>query len=154
MKISTRLIKARASSTNCTMGNLATQHTYIQSMLNLPRFISFLLYKSLIGYTRLRKTKISLTLPLVIEVPVQVKVSILPLHTIFLLCFGTVPTVWYFLFFILFVSGLRLYTNWIYIFLCSQCYHKKTTTCAGPGLGQAQKSDRLCQLMVSQRYPS
>jgi hypothetical protein len=26
------LIKARASSTNCTMGNLATQHTYIQSM--------------------------------------------------------------------------------------------------------------------------
>jgi hypothetical protein len=35
------LIKARASSTNCTMGNVATQHTYIQSMLNLPRFISF-----------------------------------------------------------------------------------------------------------------
>jgi len=26
---------------------LATQHTYIQSMLNLARFISFLLYKSL-----------------------------------------------------------------------------------------------------------
>jgi hypothetical protein len=47
MKISTRLIKACASSTNCTMGNLATQHTYIQSILNLPRFISFLLYKSL-----------------------------------------------------------------------------------------------------------
>jgi len=42
-----RLIKARASSTNCTMGNLATQHTYIQSMLNIQRFISFLLYKSL-----------------------------------------------------------------------------------------------------------
>ena len=42
------LIKARASSTNCTMGNLATQHTYIQSMLNLPIFISFLLCKSLI----------------------------------------------------------------------------------------------------------
>jgi hypothetical protein len=41
------LIKARASSTNCTMSNLATQHTYIQSMLKLPRFISFLLYKSL-----------------------------------------------------------------------------------------------------------
>jgi hypothetical protein len=40
------LIQARASSTNCTMGNLATQHAYIQSMLNLPRFISFLVYKS------------------------------------------------------------------------------------------------------------
>ena len=41
------LIKARASSTNCTMSNLATQHTYIQSKLKLPRFISVLLYKSL-----------------------------------------------------------------------------------------------------------
>ena len=30
---------------------LATQHTYIQSMLNLARFISFLLYKSLSKYT-------------------------------------------------------------------------------------------------------
>ena len=48
MKISTQLIKARASSTNCTMGNLTTQHTCIQSMLNLPRFLSFLLYKSLV----------------------------------------------------------------------------------------------------------
>ena len=47
MKISNRLIKARAPSTNCTMDNLATQHTYMQSMLNLQRFISFLLYKSL-----------------------------------------------------------------------------------------------------------
>ena len=39
------LIKARELSTNCTMGNLTcsrpTQHTYIQSMLNLTRFISF-----------------------------------------------------------------------------------------------------------------
>ena len=38
------LIKARASSTNCTMGNLTwSRHTtyYIQSMLNLTRFISF-----------------------------------------------------------------------------------------------------------------
>ena len=43
------LINARASSTNCTMGNLAPQHTYIQYMLYLPRFISFLLYKSLIN---------------------------------------------------------------------------------------------------------
>ena len=43
------LIKACASSTNCTMGNLATQHAYIQSMLNPPRFISFLLYKSLVS---------------------------------------------------------------------------------------------------------
>jgi len=50
MKISTRVIMARASSTNCTMGNLATQHTYIQSILNLPRFISFLLYKSLVQW--------------------------------------------------------------------------------------------------------
>jgi hypothetical protein len=30
---------------------LATQHTYIQSMLNLARFISFLLNKSLYKYT-------------------------------------------------------------------------------------------------------
>jgi hypothetical protein len=49
------LIKARASSTNCTMGNLAAQHTYIQSMLNLPRFISFLLYKSLIMLIKLKQ---------------------------------------------------------------------------------------------------
>ena len=46
------LIKARALSTNCTMGNLTcsrpTQLTYIQSMLNLGRFISFLLDKSLV----------------------------------------------------------------------------------------------------------
>ena len=49
------LIKARASSTNCTLGNLTcprpTQHTCIQSMLNLARFISFLLYKSLFSHT-------------------------------------------------------------------------------------------------------
>ena len=49
------LIKACASSTNCTMGNLICsrpmQHTYIlQSMLNLMRFISFLLCKSLIQH--------------------------------------------------------------------------------------------------------
>jgi hypothetical protein len=48
----TPLIKALASSTNCTIGNLTCsqpmQHTYIQSMLNLTIFISFLLYKSLI----------------------------------------------------------------------------------------------------------
>jgi hypothetical protein len=31
---------------------LATQHTYIQSMLNLARFISFLLYKSLLSITK------------------------------------------------------------------------------------------------------
>jgi hypothetical protein len=43
------LIKAHALSANCTMGNLATQHAYIQSMLNFPRFISFLLYKSLLS---------------------------------------------------------------------------------------------------------
>ena len=59
MKISTRLIKGRASSTNCTMGNLATQHTYIQSMLNLPRFISFLLYKSLNTVNIYSKLKLS-----------------------------------------------------------------------------------------------
>ena len=47
------LIKARELSTNCTMGNLTcsrpTQHTYIQSMLNLTRFISFILCKSLVS---------------------------------------------------------------------------------------------------------
>ena len=47
------LIKARALSMNCTMGNLAMQHACIQSMLNLPRFISFLLYKSL-GYSNVQ----------------------------------------------------------------------------------------------------
>ena len=51
--------------------------------------------------------KISLTPPLLIEVPVPrqeserscicvLGVLILPLYTIFLLDFGTVPTVWYF----------------------------------------------------------
>jgi len=56
--------------------------------------------------------KTSKTLPLFIEVPVpeQVKsvvmcvlgVSVLSLSVIYLLDFETVPTVWYFLFFILF----------------------------------------------------
>ena len=32
---------------------IATQHTYIQSMLNLARFISFLLYKSLVKRIKL-----------------------------------------------------------------------------------------------------
>ena len=50
------LIKARASSTNCTMGNLTcsrpTQHTYLQFMSNFARFISILLYKSLVKTIR------------------------------------------------------------------------------------------------------
>ena len=44
------LIKARASIALWVISHvLATQHTYIQSMLNLARFISFLPYKSLIN---------------------------------------------------------------------------------------------------------
>jgi hypothetical protein len=54
------LIKARASSTKCTVGNLTCsrprQHIYIQSMLNLARFISFLLCKSLIKLNYFLKT--------------------------------------------------------------------------------------------------
>ena len=49
------LIKAHASSRNWNMDNLTcsrpTQHSYIQFMLNFTRFISFLLYKSLVQCT-------------------------------------------------------------------------------------------------------
>ena len=57
------LIKAGASSTNCTMGNLTCSrhatYRYIQSMLNLARFISFLLYKSLVILKRIYIGKVS-----------------------------------------------------------------------------------------------
>ena len=43
------LIKACALSTNCTMGNLATQHTYMQSMSNLPRFITLQKYNTVVS---------------------------------------------------------------------------------------------------------
>ena len=58
------LIKARASSTNCTMGNLTCSrhatylHVHTIYLLNLARFISFQLYKSLIS-AKTKEVKLS-----------------------------------------------------------------------------------------------
>jgi len=51
-------------------------------------------------------------------------VSILPLSMIFLLDFGTVPTVWYFLFFI-FIAKLQVQVEIINASLRYICFHKR-----------------------------
>ena len=49
-------------------------------------------------------------------------ISILPLSTIFLLNFRTVPTVWYFLFFILLLEQKRLYSSMCWTLLDHNIY--------------------------------